>query len=79
MKIKKIEFIIDEENYKDELLIDGDNYGCGITKLEIIDSNDIRVYTYKNEKNADYGNEIPENMHRVQELSKYENIKIIEE
>ena len=79
MKVKKIEYIIDEENCDVKFLIDGESYGFGITKLEIIDEDDIRVYTYQGEKNNNYGNAMPKDMHRVSELEKYKNIKIIEE
>lgn len=79
MKVKKIEYIVDEENYSAKLLINSESYGFGITKLEIIDDKDIRIHTTKSEKNNNYGDAMPKDMHRVSELEKYDNIKIIEE
>ena len=75
MKITKIEYNGEETTAK--LFINNEAYGIGITKFEISGYNEFKVYTDEGEKERKY--ELPEGMHRVYELEKYDNITIVEE
>ena len=58
---------------KDGLFINGEKYGACITKLEINGPNEIIIYATKwYKKNKFYENDF----HKVEELEKYENIKL---
>lgn len=76
MKAEKIEFT------KYGLFIDENRYGYGITKIEIENIDEIKIYVVDNVlKKDEYWKEIEgmEDIHHPKELIKYENIKIVKE
>lgn len=75
MKANKIEFS------KDGLIIDNKKYGLGITKVEIEDIRNIKIYI-RIMKNFEENKKLYpewEDINNPLELRKYENIKLIEE
>lgn len=58
---------------KDGLFINGEKYGAGITKVEILGPNEINIYAVKwYKKEGIY----EKDFHKIDELEKYENINV---